>query len=54
MKRAWKATVISLVGTIVASALAVILNYCFIVFLRPKAKVMSFRDFDSKTQDLIS
>lgn len=53
MKRAWKATVISLVGTIVASALAIILNYCFIVFLRPKAKVMSFRDFDSKTRDII-
>ncbi|KAK8835094.1 hypothetical protein M9Y10_012365 [Tritrichomonas musculus] len=53
MKRSWKATVTSLVGTLVASALAIVLNYCFIVFLRPKAKVMSFKDFDSNTRDLI-
>lgn len=53
MKRSWKATSISLAGTLIASALAVVVNYFFVWFLRPTAEIMSFRDFDSKTRDLI-
>lgn len=53
MKRAWKLTTLSVVGTIIACALAIILNYLMVVLLSPKVKLLSFNDFDLSEQSIM-
>lgn len=53
MKRSWKLTLLSIIGVIVASILAIVINYLMKILLEPKAKYITFRDLDAKPPSMV-